>query len=267
MGNLEKVLRHASSQDRAVLAFNAVDPTSMWGVLRGAEAAAVPVVVQMSERTAQFWGPSVVVDTFRSMRRSVDVDVVLHLDHSRSVQTALSCLEAGWDSVLLDVSARSFGDAVSMTRQVVERATLLGADVEGEFDAIPDACGDDDIWLSDPDECRRFVSRTGVACLAPALGTGHGRPEARPHVDLAHVRAIADATGVPLVLHGGTGLDRRQADAVASAGVAKINVSTALKERYLTSARADLDVAEPLRMVERVRDDVAALVREWAVPA
>ena len=263
MGKLEKLLSRAVSDTRAVVAFNAVDPTSMWAILRGAEAADAPVVVQVSERVAAYWGPEFVADTFAALRRTVSVEAVLHLDHCRSTATAQACLESGWDSVLLDASRHGFEQAVAVTRQVVARATELGADVEGEFDPIPASTLPDPMPLSAPDDCATFVRLTGVCCLAPALGTGHGRPGRRPRVDLALTREIADATGVPLVLHGGTGLESRHVRSAVRAGVAKVNVSTALKERYLATCANTGERSEPLQLVQDVRSGVESVVREW----
>jgi ketose-bisphosphate aldolase len=257
--SLGALLRQARAGGYAVPAFNVVDEATMAAVLDTAAAVGSPVVVQTSARTAAFWGPTALRAVFEARRAESGVAAVLHLDHCADAGLVLDCVRAGWESALFDVSDRPFAEAVAATRRVVVEAAGHGAEIEGEFERIA-AIGETAPMeaAASFERSREFVSVTGVACLSPDLGTRHGCYDTDPPIRLALARRLAGS--VPVVLHGGSGLSAEALAAAVSAGVSKINFSSAVKAEYLATVR-DLagSAGEPLDLPRALRARVGAV--------
>jgi len=168
---LAALLAEAAAARSAVMAFNVVDPASMFGVLDAAERSGRAVVVQLSVKTVRQWGVASALGTFAEACDRRAVCAVLHLDHCTEPDLAAACLTAGWDSVLFDGSGLSFSEAVRATRALVELADRVGGGIEGEFEAIP-RVGEDRVGrVARPDDgdqgldCAvEFIRSTGVTC-------------------------------------------------------------------------------------------------------
>jgi fructose/tagatose bisphosphate aldolase len=187
----------------------------------------------------------------------------LHLDHvpaidedGLEVDAAAEIAEAlalGYESVMVDGSRLDLADNIAITREAVEAARAPGAAVEGELGAIlghePGPLPPyEELFASgrgftDPDEAARFVDQTQADWLSVAVGSFHGslartaqgraKPEAR--LDIAHLRRLAEAANIPLVLHGGTGIRKEYILQAVQAGVAKMNIATATRRAYLAA--------------------------------
>ncbi len=184
----------------------------------------------------------------------------LHLDHvpvidedQRTVDYMPlfeRALAAGFDSVMVDGSRLDFAGNVEATRRVVDRVKSRGIPVEGELGAVMGHESGplppyDEIFrtrsgFTAPDEAARFVAETGVSWLSVAIGNIHGaisdatrgQTKLEARLDLEHLSRIRDATGIPLVLHGGTGIRRDMLQQSIGCGIAKINVATAIRQPY-----------------------------------
>ncbi|HET6449108.1 MAG TPA: class II fructose-bisphosphate aldolase, partial [Conexibacter sp.] len=172
------------------------------------------------------------------------VPVALHLDHCPEREWVTTCLRAGWSSVLFDGSHLPVEENARQTAEVVREACAAGALVEGEIETVrgvEDGVGSDDGGevLSIETSCD-FIERTGIYCFAPALGTAHGLYGDAPRLMPERVTEIVAVHAMPMVLHGGTGLEPDQFADLISRGCAKVNISTALKIAYVESARSHL---------------------------
>lgn len=256
----------------AVPAFNVFDDFSMRAVLRAAEEARSPVIVQVSVKTVRALGAPYLRATFLDRAAAVGVPAALHLDHCPGRAVISEVLLAGFDSVLFDASGLDFDEAQRQTRDVVAEAHLRGAAVESEIEGIrgvEDGVGSDEEGVRYPiSRLAGFVAGTGVDLFAPAIGTAHGRYAAAPQLDPERVSALAAATGIPQVLHGGTGLTPAQFRDLVGRGCAKVNVSTAIKEAYLKAGLGQLAEAgrqgrwDPPRFFAAAEDAVAAAAAE-----
>src|SRR5215217_4048805 len=184
-------------------------------ILRAAERARSPAIVQISQREMERYGvtPAAFGDAFfRALEaEGSTVPVVLHLDHTFEMPVIEAAIAAGFTSVMIDQSAAPFTDNVRVTRAVVAYAHARGVSVEAELGRIGTTdfveTEEDEEQFTDPDEAGRFVAETGVDALAVAVGTAHGHYTTRkPRVDLARLEAIRARTPVHLVLHGGSGV-------------------------------------------------------------
>jgi len=256
----------AHRDGRAVPAFNVVDDVSMAAVLDIAEHVREPVIVQMSTRTAKFWRPEVVLATFRAMTAVRQVDATLHLDHCQDPGLITECLQLGWNSALYDASHLPYDQAIGSTRELVRTARRMGADIEGETQPIRSVA---DLECHSPiehaaDLSAAFIEATGVCCFSPDIGTAHGKYDEEPVLRTDILRTLAARTGVPLVLHGASGLSAEALREAITCGIRKINFSTALKSAYLWPMRkgAAQPVDAPLELLGSIKESVRDAVAE-----
>ncbi len=235
-----EMLQIARAQGYAVGAFNIVDYTSMRAVVRAAEGLAAPVIVQTSVRTVVYWGQSTLVSWMREIAEESPVPVALHLDHCKDVAFAKQCIEAGWTSVMFDGSAEPFEKNLTHTREVAEAAEAAGVSLEAELGKIGGveeeiAVADAQSQLADPEEAVAFCRELKLAAFAPAIGTAHGVYKGKPKIAFERIETIANQTGVPLALHGGTGLEDDVFRKCIALGCAKVNISTQIKHVFIDS--------------------------------
>ena len=172
------------------------------------------------------------------MTRHLTVPVALHLDHCPEREVISVCLEKGWNSVLFDGSKLSVEENQRQTIEVVAEARRYGALVEGEIEAFKrvEEMADDERGNEQALETAvDFIKATGVDVYAPAIGNAHGMYKAEPKLDSQRVTDIVEATGIPVALHGGTGMTPEQFSDLIARGCAKVNISTALKIRFMQS--------------------------------
>lgn len=243
-----QILDAAAHGRYAVPAVNIVDDLSTRAVCRSAQSARSPVILQTSVKTVRMLGADFLAFVVGRAAREVDVPVSLHLDHCGDRAVISECLEHGWSSVLFDASDRKLDDARTEMIEVVAEAHGRGAAVEAELEniaGVEDDLGADAEGGRYPgDVLKDFVQATSCDFFAPAVGTAHGMYKRAPRLDPQRAADLATALGVPLVLHGGTGLTREQFGAFIEAGCAKVNISTALKYGYMKSALAHLVEAQ-----------------------
>lgn len=257
---MQQLLHDAARRGYAVAAFNVFNDLSLDAVLGAAARTRSPVIIQLSVKTvrrqsAHWWR---VLFTETAARHAAPC--TLHLDHCPDRALIEECVRAGWNSVLFDASALSYEENLRQTREVVEFARPFGAAVEGELEAIggvEDGHGSEEegsvVSLSD---AVRFLSETGVDSFAPAIGTAHGLYKQAPRVNVSRVAEIVAATGIPVVVHGGTGLSEETFQALIRKGAVKINVSTQLKLTFLEATRLYLEAhpygGDPLALFHAV---------------
>lgn len=270
--NLKSILEDARKRKYAVGAFNIVDYTTTAAVVKAAERKKSPVIIQTSVKTVKLYGYRPVANWVKTLAESSAVPVVLHLDHCKELDVIEKCIDAGWSSVMIDASSFSLEENIRMTTETVKMASPRDVTVEGELGAIVGV--EDDIFvneaeshLADPDTCVKYVKATGIDLLAPAIGTAHGLYKKEPQIDFALIREIADKTGMPLAIHGGTGLSEDVFKRCIECGGTKINISTNIKHLFRDSLekyfRDNPEDYEPVRPIKYLEDAVAASVEEF----
>ncbi|MFN2293239.1 MAG: ketose-bisphosphate aldolase [Candidatus Promineifilaceae bacterium] len=269
--SLPEIMDPAFKQRYGVAAFNAVDDITMDGLIRAAEAARSPLIIQISVKTVHFWGVEVVKDMFTNMAGRVSVPVTLHLDHCPDPGVAETCLKAGWNSVLFDGSGLSYDENFENTLAIVKMAENTGASVEGELVAVggvEDGVGSEQEGELLPIEKEiEFIKETGIYCYAPPIGTAHGFYKAAPTIRYERIKDLVEATQMPMVLHGGSGLSDDVFARLISLGAAKVNISTDLKKTFADGFRTYLEEKpteyNPLKLIGAVRDDVTNMARHY----
>ena len=253
-----------------VAAINVVNDLTMEAVLAAAEELHAPLIVQTSVKTVTSTGADVLFGMWTAMTESLTVPVALHLDHCPDREVISLCLRNGWNSVLFDGSNLSVEENKRQTLEVVAEARTYGALVEGEiegFKRVEEMADDERVNEQSLATAIDFVSSTGVDVFAPAIGNAHGMYLAEPKLDYQRVTDLVEATGIPVALHGGTGMTPEQFRDLIARGCAKVNISTALKIRfmqsgydYMTERPAEYD---PPKLFARQRTAVMDMAREY----
>ncbi|HWT25363.1 MAG TPA: class II fructose-bisphosphate aldolase [Solirubrobacteraceae bacterium] len=260
------LLTDARAQRRAVPAFNTYTLESTRAICEAAASTGLPAIVAAGSSSFRGVGREPLAAAAIAAATHAPVAIGVHLDHATDPGEIAACIALGYSSVMIDGSRLPFEDNVAVTRAVVEHAHAHGVWVEGELGGVG---GDEDASsdatagaLTDPGRAAEFVARTGVDALAAAVGTVHGFTTAPVHVDVDRLGAIAAAVGVPLVLHGASGLSDAELAAAVLAGVAKVNVNAELRRAYLGALRAGL--ADGGDDVARLQDRAVAAMRDVA---
>jgi len=185
-------------------------------------------------------------------------------------------LDLGFDSVMIDGSRLDLKDNIEVTRTVVEMAHPKGIPVEGELGAVLghekgplppyEELFNTGKGFTDPQEAEEFVKETSVDWLSVAVGNIHGaisglaKDRKKPHarLNIVHLQKIVSAINVPIVLHGGSGIRKESIAAGIKNGVTKINIGTALRQKYEQGLRLKGEVRYAQELVrEEVHDMMA----------
>ena len=234
----QEILRRAVDERYGVAAINVVNDLTMEAALAAAEELRAPLIVQTSVKHVEITGVDVMFAMWTEMTKHLSVPVALHLDHCPDRAVISACLAAGWNSVLFDASKLSVEENTRQCVEVVAEAARYGAAVEGEiegFKRTEEMTGDEAQHVQTLQTVVDFVRETGVDVFAPAIGNAHGTYKATPTLDAQRVTDIVEATGIPVALHGGTGMSAAQFSDLIARGCAKVNISTALKIAFMQS--------------------------------
>jgi len=286
------MLRHAHANGFAVGAFDLVSLDFLQAIIAGAEHRRAPVILSLAESHYAYFDPQLLMPAVRVAAERATVPVAIHLDHGSSLEAAVRGIRQGFNGVMVDASTAPLRENIERTRAVVEMAHACGIPVEGELGYVAGVEGEDaerhpgDVIYTAPEEAEQYVRETGVDFLAVAIGTVHGRMRGEPRLDFGRLAAINARLGIPLVIHGGTGLSDQQFLRLVENGVAKINYYTALADAAGSAIRDNAQNAENRSYTDLVRgaqgairvevercialwggagraDDVAAACRPW----
>ncbi|MFC4032678.1 ketose-bisphosphate aldolase [Streptomyces polygonati] len=266
---LNEILSDAFKERYGVPAINVFNDLTLEAVLAAAVEKSSPLIVQTSVKTVKSIGSDVLYTMWTSMTAGIEVPVTLHLDHCPERAVITECLRQGWNSVLFDASKLPVAENMRQTVEVVAEARGYGAQVEGEIESITgveDGVGSDRAAEQQAlDVTLEFLRTTGVDVFAPAIGNAHGSYKQAPELDFQRVSDIVEAYPMPIALHGGSGLSDEQFRDLISRGCAKVNISTALKEKFMKSSLEFLESAaekqkwDPPSLFRSVREDVIGM--------
>ncbi|MFC7391880.1 class II fructose-1,6-bisphosphate aldolase [Scopulibacillus cellulosilyticus] len=245
--SMKEMLEKAKAEKYAVGQFNINNLEFTQAILQAAEEEKSPVILGVSEGAARYMGGfKLTVAMVKALmdEYNVTVPVAIHLDHGSSFEKCMQAINAGFTSVMFDGSHYPLEENIAYTKKVVDAAHAVGVSVEAELGRIGGQ--EDDLVVNDaeaayaiPSECEQLVKETGVDCFAPALGSVHGPYKGEPNLGFDRMEEINNLVGVPLVLHGGTGIPTKDIKKAISLGHAKINVNT---ENQISSAKAVREV-------------------------
>ncbi|MFC8953299.1 ketose-bisphosphate aldolase [Streptomyces sp. NPDC057101] len=262
----DEIVAPAYTRTSGVGAFNVVQIEHAEAIVAGAESAGLPVILQISENTARYHGSLAPIGLASlALARAADVPVAVHLDHAESADLVREAVDLGFTSVMFDASTLPYARNVEATREITDHCHRAGVWVEAELGEVGGKDGAHAPGVrTDPDEAAAFVTATAVDALAVAVGSSHAMLTRDAVLDFALITRLRAAVGVPLVLHGSSGVADDDLAKAVTAGMTKVNISTHLNRTFTRAVRDHLDAhpeaADPRKYLGPARDAVAAEV-------
>ena len=230
---MNDVLLPAKEGGYGVGFFNAVDVEMARAVIETAEKLHAPVMIGTAEVLLSAMGLERVAEYLIPMAKKASVPVAVHYDHGLTYEGCMRALKAGFSSIMYDCSVYSYEENKIRLAEMVKICHAMGVTVEGELGHVGDNEGAGKLenpsdFYTDPETAADFVTCTGVDALAVAVGNAHGDYKFPPKLDFERISAISSDTGLPLVLHGGSGLADDDFRTAIKRGICKINIFTDL---------------------------------------
>lgn len=261
---VSEVLKLADAANTSAIAFNCVDFNTAHSVIAVAEELQKPVIVMLypGHCIDNNWStPAAFAPMVISEAKKVKVPVALHMDHSSDFEYIKAAIDAGFTSVMYDGSMLSAEENLKNTREVVEYAHAHGCEVEAELGCVGFAANESDQSNTDmytaPETAARFCEESGCDSVAVAIGSAHGYYTKTPKLDLDRLQAINEATDVPLVLHGGSGIPDDQLEKAFTMGINKFNVGTEFLGLYFKTV---------CEYAEQFKNDPKHIILDMAIP-
>jgi len=275
---LKDILKLAEEKSFAVGSFNVPNLESLEAIMGAAEELQLPVIIQFAQGHETIANFDTLAPVMLTAAKAATVPVCVHLDHGETVEYVEKALKLGCTSVMYDGSVLPYAENLANTRKVVQMAAAYGASVEAELGSMGvresgagDGSGNTDPTkiYTDPHQAKEFVEATGVDALACSFGTTHGIYLTKPRLDFNVVKQVRELTGgIPVVMHGGSGVSREDFRSAIQAGVRKINYFTYMDKSGGTAAAewikklaegkpvffTDLSVAARAAMKENVKE-------------
>lgn len=248
------IIKEAEKNKIAIGHFNIADTEMLKGIFNTAQKLKVPVIIGTSEGERDFIGVHQTVALVKSLREEYDYPVFLNADHTYSFEKVKEAIDAGYDSVIFDGAKLSFEENLKITKKCVEYAKSVNPDiiVEAELgyigksskllDEIPEGAEITEEHLTTTEEIKEFVESTGVDLIAPAVGNLHGMLKGanNPALNIERIKELREAGGVPMVLHGGSGITDKDFVKAIDAGIASIHISTEVRVAYKNGIKIGL---------------------------
>ena len=229
--NMNDVLLPAKKGHYGIGFFNAVNVEMARAIIETAEELRAPVMVGTAEVLLPAMSLERVAEYLIPMAQKAAVPVCVHYDHGLTFDKCMEALKLGFTSVMYDCSTEDYESNTAKVTEMVRICHGRGVTVEGELGHVGDNEGTGKLenpsdYYTDPEIAADFVKRTGIDSLAVAVGNAHGDYKFPPKLDFERIETISGRTGLPLVLHGGSGLSDSDFRTAVQKGVCKVNIFT-----------------------------------------
>ena len=265
LATLSDVLQPALKQGYAVPGLVTLGWEDMRAYVAAAEAEGVPVILQAGPSCREHTPLPILGRMFRHLAEQASVPVVAHLDHGYTLAECRAALDWGFTSVMFDGSRKSLRQNIDETAAIAEMAHAAGMSCEGEIGFVGYSGGEGSAG-TDPQEAAQFARETGVDAMAISVGNVHLQQDHQGGLDEPRIRAIEALTGVPLVIHGGSGVPMAQRRALAlGSNICKFNIGTELRMAFgaalRTAVNRDAARFDRISILTETHDPVVAAAR------
>ena len=275
--SLRECITDASAHGVAIGHFNISNLEALHAIYAAAKKLNVPVIIGVSESEQAFVGLEEAAALVKTIRERDNYPIFLNADHHANFESVKKCIDAGFDMVIIDGTKLSFDENVAVTKQCVDYAREItkttGRDilVEAELgfigsgsvmrDEIPEGAG----VLTKPEDAQQFVTSTSIDLFAPSVGSIHGLIKTgKPHIDTELVAKIKQVTGIPLVLHGGSGLRDEDFTNAIKAGIAIVHINSEIRLAFRDAAEVSLEAnpteITPAKLMQPAIDAIEKVV-------
>jgi len=243
---LEK-FKEVQNQKKALMAANFYNLETCKGIAQAAGILECPIILQLTAGSIEYMGLKTALAIARTVSEEENIQTWVHLDHCNDIKLIKSCLDEGFDSIMIDASDKNIEENISVTSQVVKIAEPYSVNVEAELGYVPKPNREiDKNRFTEPLEAKRFVDETGVTSLAIAVGSKHGFYNGEPKLDIQRIAEIKKITDVFLVLHGASGIPSEILSEAVKNGITKVNVATDTKDLFMKSLKEILQKTDDI---------------------
>lgn len=268
---VKELLDNAEKGGYAVGAFNCNNMEIVQAIIKAAEAESAPVIIQASQGAIKYAGLEYIVGLVKIAADNTKLPIALHLDHGTSFDQCIKCIRYGFSSVMIDGSKLPIEENIALTNKVLEVARSVGVSVEAELGKIGGT--EDDItvsekeaMLTEPEEAKYFVEKTGVDALAIAIGTAHGPYKGVPKLDFDRLKMIKSLVDVPIVLHGSSGVPNGDIQKAIQLGVRKVNIDTNIRQAFVAGIKEMIvskpEEYDPRKILGPAMDSAIKIIRD-----
>jgi len=276
---LREYVADADERGVAIGHFNISTLDALWAIYNAASKLSLPVIIGLSEGEEDFVGTEQAVALVTSLREKNDYPIFLNADHHYSFERVKKAIDAGFEAVIIDAVTLPLEENIALTKKCVDYAREVskstGRDilVEAELgfigksskilDEVPDGINEDS--MTTPEDAAAFVKATGVDMLAPSVGNIHGMVRSgNPRLHPERVKAIREATGVPLVLHGGSGTMNEDFLECIKMGIDIVHINTEIRVAYRDGIKKAFaenpDEVAPYKFLKQGQEGIEAVV-------
>ena len=238
---LQNKLLELRREKKAILATNFYNLETLNAIINAAKTEKASIILQLSESSIDYIGLDLAAQMAKTALKVSGVEGWLHLDHGSNINLVQRCLDAGFDSVMIDASELPLETNIKITKEAVRLAERYGANVEAELGYIAKLNQiNKNEGFTQPDDAKFFVEQTGVNALAVSIGSAHGFYKEEPKLDIQLLGEIRSAIVTPLVLHGSSGIPNETLINAIKNGITKTNLATEIKNAFMQELREDL---------------------------
>ena len=275
MKTLKEYIQIAEEKKTAIGHFNISNIETLWAIFNAARSINVPVIIGVSEGERNFIGVKQAAELVKSIREEFDYPIFINADHSYSFERVRDAVDAGFDMVIFDGAELPFDENVKEVFRCVEyvKKTRPNVLVEAELgfigkssqiqESIPSGVIEE--TQTAPEDAKRFVEESGIDLLAPSVGNIHGIIKSgNPKLNIERIRDIRQTAGVPLVLHGGSGISDDDFKNAINAGISIIHINTEIRVAYQKALKLSLqdnpDETTPYKIMKPVIKEIEKVV-------
>ncbi|MFA6397361.1 MAG: class II fructose-bisphosphate aldolase [Candidatus Paceibacterota bacterium] len=244
MKTLKEYILEADKNHKAIGHFNISNLEALHGIYQVAKKLNLPVIIGLSEGEEEFFGKNEAVALIKEIREKDNYPIFLNADHHYSFESVKAVIDAGYDAVIFDGAKLPIEENIKITKQCVLYAKSINPNilVEGELgyigtsskmlDKIPEGISPE--TFTTPEDAKKYVEETGVDLFSPSVGNIHGmfKDMPNPSLNIERIKQIRVECGVPLVLHGGSGITDEDFIKAIEAGISIIHINTEIRVAF-----------------------------------